>query len=190
MKKIASLLIALAATASLTQAQTETYQIDPVHSTVAFKIRHLGISWVNGNFADFAGTVVFDPAKPENSSAEVTVKASSVDTRNVKRDTDLKSPAYFDIEKHALLSFKSTKVRKTGDKTYEVTGDLSILGVARPLTITFTDLGTATGMQGEARRGGETSFSLKRSDFGMTKNVGPIGDDVEVTLAFSGVKKS
>jgi polyisoprenoid-binding protein YceI len=190
MKTSAALLALLLATATLASAQTETYEIDPVHSTVAFKIRHLGISWVNGNFADITGTVVFDPANPEKSSAEVKVQAASVDTRNGKRDTHLKSPDFFDAEKHGALTFKSTKVRKTGDKTYEITGDFSLLGVTKPLTITFTDLGTATGMQGEARRGGETSFSLKRSTFGMTKNVGPIGDDVEVTLAFSGVKKS
>jgi len=190
MKTTLALLAALLATATLSPAQTETYEIDPVHSTVAFKIRHLGISWVNGNFAEITGTVAFDPAKPENSSAEIVVKATSIDTRNAKRDTHLKSADFFDIEKHAALSFKSTKVRKLEGNVYEVTGDFSILGVVKPLTVRFTDLGTATGMQGEARRGGETSFKIKRSEFGMTKNVGPVGDDVEVTLAFSGVKKS
>lgn len=190
MKTFASIAIAALFSATLASAQVETYEIDPVHSTVAFKIRHLGISWVNGNFGEFGGTVAFDPAKPENSTAHITVKATSVDTRNSKRDTHLRSDDFFDVAKHAALEFKSTAVKKTGDTTYEVTGNLSILGVSKPITVTFTDLGKATGPQGEARRGGETSFSLKRTDFGMSKNVGPIGEEVQVTLAFSGVKKS
>jgi polyisoprenoid-binding protein YceI len=191
MKRIHRLfLAALFTSACFAQAEVETYKIDPVHSTVEFKVKHLGISKVNGTFADFEGIVNFDTENPENSSVEVTVKADSVDTRNQKRDAHLRTDDFFGTEKHPVLSFKSTAVKKTGDNTYEVTGNFTLLGNTKPITFTFTDLGKADGMkEGEVRRGGETSFTLKRSDFGMHKMIGPIGDEVEVTLAFSGIKQ-
>jgi len=169
-------------------AAPETYKIDPVHSSIGFKIRHLGISWVNGSFNDFEGQVVFDPEKPENSSVNVIVKAASIDTGSEKRDAHLRKPEFFGVEKAPTLSFKSTKVEKTGPNLYKVTGDFTVIGVTKSITFDFTGTDEVKGMQGETRRGGETEFVLKRSDFGMNHMAGPIGDDVRVSLAFSGIK--
>ncbi|MDX6766626.1 MAG: YceI family protein [Candidatus Methylacidiphilales bacterium] len=169
-------------------AAPQVFKIDPVHSSVGFKIRHLGISWVTGSFKEFEGQVSFDPEKPEASSVVVTVQAASVDTGSAKRDAHLKKPELFNVEKFPTLSFKSTKVEKTGDNTYKVTGDFTLLGTTKPLTVEFTGTDEVKGMQGETRRGGETTFVIKRSDFGMNYSIGPIGDDVQVSLAFSGIK--
>lgn len=170
------------------QAAPETYKIDPVHSSVGFKVRHLGVSWVHGSFKDFEGQVVFDPEKPENSSVNLTVKAASVDTGNEKRDAHLRKPEFFGADKNPTLSFKSTKVEKAGPNLYRVTGDFTLIGVTKSLTVDFTGTDEVKGMQGETRRGGETEFVLKRSDFGMKEMIGPIGDEVRVSLAFSGIK--
>jgi polyisoprenoid-binding protein YceI len=187
-KQIAS--IALVAALSLGCARAaDRYQIDPVHSTVSFKIRHLGISYVSGGFTDFAGNGTFDAEKPEASSIAVTVKTESITTANQKRDKHLRGDDFFDVEKFPTMSFESKSVKKSGADTYEVTGDFTLLGVSKSVTVTVKDLGSADGMQGEKRHGGETQFTIKRSDWGMGKMVGPIGDDVHITLAFSAIKK-
>jgi polyisoprenoid-binding protein YceI len=166
-----------------------TYKIDPVHSSVGFKIRHLGISWVNGSFKDYEGLVTLDSEKPEASSVQITVKAASVDTGNEKRDGHLRNADFFDVEKFPTLTFKSTKVEKTAEGTYRVTGDFTLLGVTKAVTVEFTGTEEVKGMQGETRRGGETTFTIKRSDYGMKNSLGPVGDDVQIALAFSGVKQ-
>ncbi len=170
-------------------AAPETFKIDPVHSSVGFKIRHLGISWVNGSFKDYEGQVTLDPEKPETSSVQIAVKAASVDTGNEKRDGHLRNADFFDVEKFPTLTFKSTKVEKTAEGTYRVTGDFTLMGVTKAVTVNFTGTEEVKGMQGETRRGGETSFTIKRSDYGMKNSLGPVGDDVHISLAFSGVKQ-
>jgi polyisoprenoid-binding protein YceI len=172
-----------------TYAETKTYDIDPTHSSVDFKIRHLGISWVRGSFGTFTGKVRIDEAKPENSSIEVTVEAASVNTNNEKRDGHLKSDDYFAVETHPSIVFKSTSVKKTGDNTYEVVGKLTLLGTTKPVTVTLTDSGEIEA-QGKTRRGAEISdFKIVRSEYGMTEMVGPIGDEVHLYLAFSTIKE-
>jgi len=132
---------------------------------------------------------VFDEEKPESSSVSVTVKATSVDTRNTKRDTHLRSADFFNIEKFPELTFKSNKVEKLTNNEFKVTGDFTLHGVTKPLVFTLTGTALVDGMQGEKRRGGETTFTIKRSDFGMSSSLGPVGDDVQITLAFSGIKQ-
>jgi polyisoprenoid-binding protein YceI len=189
MKTFLALVLMVVAFGASSLEAAETYKADVAHSNLSFKIRHLGISWVNGSFKDFEGAAVFDAEKPENSSVQVTAKAASIDTANKDRDKHLSSADFFNVEKFPTLNFKSTKVTKKADDLYEVTGDFTLLGVTKPITFEFTTSGPVQGMKGETRRGGETTFKLKRSDFGMTKMVGPIGDDVQVSLAFEGIKQ-
>ncbi len=174
---------------SSVHAEPSTYNIDPVHSTVGFKIRHLGISWVQGSFKDFDGVVILNEAEPGNSKIAVSVKAASVDTGNDDRDAHIQDEEYFNTAKWETLSFKSKSVKKSGEKSYSITGDFTLRDVTKEMTIEVKDLGTAKGMKGEMRRGGETEFVIKRSEFGMTGGHPLVGDEVHITLAFSAIEE-
>ncbi|MDR0534383.1 MAG: YceI family protein [Verrucomicrobiales bacterium] len=190
MKKILlSLVVGLVVlSAGYVQAATETYQLDPAHTNLGFKIKHLGISWVSGSFKKFEGTVVVDTDTPANSKIKVTVEANSVDTGNTKRDTHLNSPDFFDTAKFPTLSFESTKLTDKGQGVFEVEGNFTLHGVTKPVTITLNTAGPAA-MQGQTRRGGDTEFTIKRSDYGMDKMVGPVGDEVKISLSFEAIKQ-
>lgn len=188
MNRLASLALALVL-APASAFAAETYEIDAAHTSIVFKISHLGFSHTFGMFPDVKGSLTFDEADAKANSIAVTVNAASVNTMNAGRDDHLRNADFFDVEKHQEISFKSTAWKKTGDGEYEVTGDLTLLGNTKPVTFTAKELGSGKGMKGETRRGFETTFSIKRSDFGMDKMVGPIGDEVELTVSFEGVLK-
>lgn len=182
------LLALVPATVPVAHSATENYAIDPAHSTVSFKVKHLMISTVTGSFSDFEGTGTFDPDNPAAASIEVTVQAASINTNNKKRDGHLRDEDFFHVEKFPTLSFKSTEIKKNAEGTYDITGDFTLRGVTKPISFTAAITDQIDGMkEGEKRRGGEATFRIKRSDFGMNHMVGPIGDDIDVTLAFSGV---
>jgi polyisoprenoid-binding protein YceI len=186
----AGFVLLLGMTLMSAQAEVIQYEIDAVHSSVDFKIRHLGISWVRGSFTEFSGQVNIDSENPEKSQVSITVQAASVDTRNKARDKHLRNEDYFNVEKLPIISFKSTSLKKQKDGTYLLTGKLTLLKTTRTITTTLTDSGEADGMHGEKRRGGELAeIVLKRSDYGMKMMIGPIGDEVTLYLAFSAVKK-
>ena len=166
----------------------DTFKIDPVHSSVIFSIKHLGVTGFYGRFNDVSGTVVFDKADPSKSSVEVTVPVESVDTNNEKRDQHLKSPDFFNAKQFPMIIFKSKTVEASGDD-YKVTGELTLHGVTKPLTLEIKKGTEAKGMEGEIRGGGETRLTIKRSDFGMNFMQGPLGDDVTVYLSMEGVKE-
>ena len=180
---------------SLTLDATTTarnYAIDKAHSEVAFQVRHL-VTKVRGRFTSFSGTVVFDPAHPERSSASLTIDAASIDTGTADRDNHLRSDDFFAVEKYPALTFQSTHVVKTGDDAYDVAGVLTIRGIARKITIPFAYLGTATDPWGGVRAGFEASITLNRKDFGLTWNAALetggflVGDDVRVNLSIQAV---
>ncbi len=187
---LAASVFALAASAS---AQ-DTYVVDKGHSEASFQIRHL-VSKVRGRFKDFAGTVTTDPAKPEASRVEFTIKADSIDTTNDRRDADLRSANFFEVEKFPEITFRSTKVTKRGEDRYDVTGDLTMHGVTKPLTLPVTVLGFQKDPWGGQRVGLETAVTLNRKDFGIVWNkvldAGGtlLGDDVAVTITLEAVKK-
>lgn len=165
MKTFLSALV-LAATAACIQAATETYKIDPVHSSVGFTATHI-ISKVPGQFTDFEGTLTVDRDNLEASSAQATIRVASVDTRNAKRDGHLKSPDFFDAEKNPTMTFKSTSWKKTGENTFDVAGDLTIKGMTKPVVLKTKLIGFAPGMNGAQLSAWEASTSIKRDDFGM-----------------------
>ena len=167
----------------------DTYEIDPVHSSVLFKIRHLNVADFYGRFNEVTGTVSFDKEDAAKSSVSLEVKIDSVDTHNAKRDQHLKSPDFFNAKQFPVMSFKSTKVEKSGDDAYKVTGDFTLHGVTKSITVDFKRGGEGKCMQGEVRSGGATEFTVKRSDYGMTFMLDGLGDEVAVILSFEGVKK-
>jgi polyisoprenoid-binding protein YceI len=166
----------------------ETFKVDPVHSFVLFSVQHLGIANTYGRFNDIAGTVVFDKDNPSQSSVELSVPVESLDTHNSIRERSLKGPDFFDAKQFPTMTFKSTKVEGSGD-TLKVSGDLTIHGVTKPLTIDFKKGGEGRGVFGEMRGGGETRFTIKRSDFGMNFQQGAIGDEITIILSVEGIKK-
>jgi len=166
-------------------AQADALKIDPVHSTVGFKIRHL-FSNVTGRFTDVSGTINVDPNNPGSASVEVTIGIKSIDTANAKRDEDLRGPNFFQADQFSTMTFKSTKVDVMGQEA-NVTGDLTLHGVTKPVTLHVKFLGKGPGMMGGVTTGWEASGSLKRSDYGLTwsktiEGTQLVGDDVDIDL--------
>jgi polyisoprenoid-binding protein YceI len=187
MKAPKFILAVLLSLAGLT-AHADTFKIDPVHSSIAFSIKHLGVTDFYGRFNDVSGQVVFDKADPSKSSVEVTIPVESIDTHNEKRDQHLKSPDFFNAKQFPTIVFKSKSVEGSGD-TYKATGDLTLHGVTKPLTLEIKRGPDGKGMEGEIRGGGEARFTIKRSDFGMNFMQGALGDEVTVFLSLEGVKQ-
>jgi len=187
--KIPSTILAFAALASglasAASAAVETYTIDPVHSSVGFKIRHF-VSRVPGSFTKFSGTITVDRDNLENSSVEAVIDVGSVNTFNDKRDTDLKSPNYFDFDKFATITFKSTSWKKTGDNQFDVTGNLTIKGTTKEVVLKVTLLAFGPGMRGAQLSGWEATTTLSKAEFGVS---GPamlskaLGDEVAVSIS-------
>ena len=166
----------------------DAYQADPVHSSVVFRVKHLNTSFAWGRFNDIAGTFRLDPADPSKGSLTFQVKADSVDTGNAKRDQHLKGPDFFNAVQFPLIGFTSKSFAKAG-AAYEVTGDLTLHGVTKPITFRVMPSGTGKTMMGGAIAGIEASFTLKQSDFGITKMAAAIGDEVWVNVSVEGAKK-
>ncbi len=183
-----TLVVALVSAFALSANAADTFKVDPVHSFVLFSVQHLGIANTYGRFNDLSGTVVFDKDNPSGSSVELTVQVESIDTHNSIRERSLKSPDYFDAKQFPTMTFKSTKVEGSGDRL-KVSGDLTIRGVTKPVTVDFKKGGEGKGVFGEMRGGGETRFTIKRSDFGMNFQLGEVGDEVTIILSLEGVKK-
>ncbi len=167
----------------------ETYKLDPDHTSIIFRLKHLGVAYVYGRFGGPTGSFVFDESSPANSSIEIQVDAKNVDTAVAKRDNHLKSPDFFDAGEHPLIKFKSTSVKKSGPDSYEVSGNLTLLGKTRPVTVKARQTGNGKDPWGNFRQGFETSFSIKRSDFGMDFMMGVAGDDVLLTVSVEGIRQ-
>jgi polyisoprenoid-binding protein YceI len=192
--RIALLLLAVGAAPVLPLFAADTYTIDKNHSDVSFTIRHFA-SKVHGRFADFSGAIQADPAKPEASSVNFTIKAASIDTNNADRDNHLRSPDFFDAAKNPEITFKSTKMTPAGKDKYDVTGTLTMRGVSKEITLPVTYLGTMKDPGGNDRASFELATKLNRKDFGINWNKAldaggfMLSDDVDVTISLETVKK-
>lgn len=176
--------LALVSTSLAARAAIETYKIDPAHSSAGFSIKHL-VSKVPGAFSDVGGTITVDRDNLENSSVEATIKVASVDTGNAKRDQHLAAPEFFDTASYPVITYKSTSWKKTGDDTFDVTGDLTIKDVTKPVVLKVSLLGFGPGMRGGQVSGWEATATIDKSAFGVN---GPamlgkvLGDSVAVTI--------
>jgi polyisoprenoid-binding protein YceI len=184
------MLTGLAAALTLpASAGTTTYQIDPRHSSAGFGVTHLMLSTVRGEFHGVTGTVVVDDADISKSSVNVTIDATSVDTREPDRDKHLKSEAFFDVAKYPTITFQSTKIGRNADGTLKVTGDLTIRGVTKTAVLTATlpraPIKDPWGLQ---RTAASANTKINRQDFGVAWNQKldsggvVVGDDVNITL--------
>jgi polyisoprenoid-binding protein YceI len=171
-------------------AAPQTWTIDPVHSSVVFRVKHANAAWFYGGFKTIKGDVVYDPAKPEAGRVTLEIAADSVDTRDPKRDTHLKSPDFFDAKQFPTISFTSTRIAAAKEKdTFDVTGDLELHGVKKSVTIKVEKTGEGE-FQGK-RIGFETMATIKRSefkmDYGIAQNV--LGDDVTLKISVECIEK-
>jgi len=184
------LLVLAALSFSFAATAADKYNIDPAHTSVVFKIGHMGFSNVYGMFGDVSGDFSLDEKDPAKSSVNLTIKTDSVDTKNAKRDEHLKKADFFDAKLYPTITFKSTAVKKTGDKTYEVKGELTLHGKTKPVTLVLNRFRTGEDPMKKHRTGGETKFSIKRSDYGMNFMVGPekVSDEVEIMVSLEGEK--
>ncbi|KGD63773.1 hypothetical protein Y5S_02980 [Alcanivorax nanhaiticus] len=168
-----------------------TYQFDKkgAHQFVMFKISHLGYSWLYGRFNDFNGTFTVDANNPENSKVEATIQTASVDSNHAERDKHLRSDDFLDVDKYPTATFKSTSIEQTGDDTAKITGDFTLHGVTKPVTLDAKMIGYGDDPWGGYRMGLEASTSLKLADFGITKDLGPASETVEIIISVEGIKK-
>lgn len=170
------------------------YKIDPSHTSVGFKVKHLAISSVPGKFVDVKGSFSFDPAKIESAKAEAEIAVASIDTNEAKRDDHLKSPDFLDSTKFPSISFKSKQIQKVSASEFNAIGDLTIHGVSKPVTLKVTYGGSAKDPWGNERAAFLATTKISRKDFGLTWNkvleTGGllVGEDVEISLEVEGVK--
>ena len=169
--------------------QTVTYTIDPSHSTAGFKVRHLMVSNVRGEFSGVAGTVVFDAEDPANSKVEAAIDATTIQTRDTQRDQHLKSADFFDVEKFPKITFVSKKVVPVGEGEWRVVGDLTIHGITREVALDVE--GPTPEVKdpwGNIKIGASATTKLDRRDFGLVFNMAleaggvMVGDEVTIQI--------
>lgn len=178
-------------TTAATALPTGTWKVDPVHSSVEFHVKHLGIATVKGVFKEFEGTL---EVGPDGTLAYGTVKTASVDTREPQRDEHLRSADFFEVDKYPEISFRSTAIRPTGEDQFEIEGDLDIHGITRSVKLNATLEGTEQDPQGNDRVGISANGQINRSDFEMRFNAAlgsgnmVVSDKVKILVEVSAVK--
>ncbi|EIK54888.1 MAG: YceI family protein [Pseudomonas sp.] len=173
------------------QAMAADYVIDKQgqHAFVNFKISHLGYSWLWGTFKDFDGTFSFDAAKPEASKVSVTLKTASLDSNHAERDKHLRGEDFLNVAKHPTATFESTSVKSTGEGAADITGNLTLNGVTKPVVIAAKFLGEGDDPWGGYRAGFEGSTTLKLKDFDIKMDLGPASQTVDLIISVEGVRQ-
>ncbi|CAM5315527.1 YceI family protein [Streptomyces pharetrae] len=175
---------------------TGDYTIDAAHTTIGFTARHAMVTNVKGKFLDFSGSLHLDGADPSRSSASIDVKMDSIDTGNADRDGHLRSADFFKTDEFPAMTFRSTGAESLGGDDYRVTGDLSILGVTKPITIDLEFNGAAKDPFGNERVGFEGRATILRSEFGLTWNAALetggflVSDKIKLNFDISAIKNA
>jgi polyisoprenoid-binding protein YceI len=177
-------------------ANADSWQIDPMHTSVEFTVRHMMISNVKGVFEKSSGTVTVEGSDPTSAKIDATIDASSIDTRVDRRDADLKSPNFLDVAKYPTITFKSTKVEAAGEGKWKVTGDLTLHGVTKSVVLDVESSGAPIKDPfGNTRAGASATTKINRKDFGLTYNKAletggvMVGDDVAISIDVEAIKK-
>lgn len=165
-------------------ASAADYVIDPSHTRVEYRVSHLGFSFMPGRFSDVTGNIAFDPQKPEESQVNVLINALAVSMDDKTLDEKLKGPQFFNASKYPLIAFKSTEVKKNGINTGTMTGDVTLLGVTKPITLKVKFNKKGWNKYAGAEAVGFTAWGkLRRSDFGMKAYIPDVGDEVTLRIA-------
>jgi polyisoprenoid-binding protein YceI len=194
---ISSSLIALVLViAAPLAASADTWQIDPVHTTVGFSVRHMMISNVRGQFTKVAGTITAKDSDPASVKVEATIDTSSIDTRSADRDADLKSANFLDVAKYPTMTFKSKKIEPAGTGKWKMVGDLTLHGVTKEVTLDVEGpTAPIKDPYGNTRAGASATTKINRKDFGLAWNKAleaggaVVGDEVTVSIDVEAVKK-
>lgn len=169
-------------------AHAADYALDPTHSFVQFKIKHLGYSWMFGRFDKLDGKFSYDPAKPEASAIEVSVDTSSINTNHAERDKHLRGKDFLETDKFGVATFKSTGYKGSADKGV-MSGVLSFHGVEKPIEVQVEKVGEGQDPWGGYRAGFVGTYTMTRADFGVDFDLGPASTTVELTFGVEGTKK-
>ncbi|WP_338804738.1 YceI family protein [Xenorhabdus griffiniae] len=166
------------------------YKFDKIgqHAFIEFRIQHLGFSWLYGGFKDFDGNFTFDPQNPANDKVNVVIKTDSVDTKHAERDKHLRGPNFLNSHKYPEAKFTSTNVKKEGEH-YFITGDLTLNGVTKPVTLDAKLLNAGNDPWGGYRAGFEATGKLKLKDFNIKEDLGPKSQEVELIISVEGVRE-
>jgi polyisoprenoid-binding protein YceI len=181
------------ATAAQTATGVTTWKIDPAHTQVEFAVKHMMITTVKGRFSEVTGEIQFDEGNLANSKVNIDINVASIDTREAQRDTHLRSADFFDVEKFPKITFRSTAILGAHDE-FKLTGDLTIHGVTRRVTLDVTHAGRGKDPWGGERIGFSATGKIKRGDFGLTWNAALetggflVGDEVKLSLDVEAVK--
>lgn len=192
-QRIARLLVVALFVAAPALAEVETYALDKPHTSVAFRIRHV-VSMVDGRFTDYDGKLWIDRQNPSASKVEFTIQAASINTGHENRDKHLRSADFFDVEKYPTITFVSTKVTPKGNDTYEITGNFTMRGVTKALTVPVRHGGFARVGKAE-KTGFDLTIRLNRKDFNINWNRAIdqggwlLGDDVDILIGIEANKQ-
>ncbi len=181
MKSLFTALAALLVALSPAYSAAQTFEADPAHSSVTFKIRHF-FTTVPGSFAELDAKISYDAEDVSASSAEATISIATVDTNNDKRDAHLKDEDFFHVAEHPEIQFKSTSWSRTGDNKFEVKGDLSMAGETKEVTLDVTLLGMKENSKGVMVSGWEAKTTLDRRDWGVSYGQGIVGNEVNIEI--------
>ena len=189
-KLISSLALAILISGpSLSSAADYVIDTEKAHAFIQFRIKHLGYSWLLGRFNDFEGTFSYDENDPAASRVEVTITTASIDSNHAERDKHLRGKDFLDVEKYPQAKFVSTGYQENADKTAVLTGDLTLHGVTRPVSIAVKPIGHGPDPWGGKRRGYEGTTSLQLTDYNINYDLGPAAREVELFLSVEGIEQ-
>lgn len=182
--------LAAGITFSAAHAAVDHYVLEKPHTQIVFLADHLGFSHSVGKFTDYTGQFTFDTADPEKSSVDVTINTSSIELNDPKWNEHLKGADFFNVEKFPTMTFKSTKIEKTGDNTANITGDLTLLGVTKSVTLAVKHNNSARHpFSGKYVSGFSATGKIKRSEFGMGYGLPAMGDEVDLIIEVEGLRE-
>lgn len=191
MKKIISTALLAATLPFAANSFAADYVIDTkgAHAAINFSVSHLGYGWVVGRFNEFEGTFSYDAGKPEDSSVEVTIDTTSIDSNHAERDKHLRGGDFLDVDKFSEATFKSTSFKMSDGKKGSLLGDLTLHGVTKPVTIDVTMSGMGKDPWGGERAGFSGTTSINLSDYGIKNILGPASETIDLNLYVEGVQK-
>ncbi len=185
---LAAVLLAPGLTPGLAQAGDYVIDTQGAHAFVQFRIKHLGYSWLYGRFDTFSGTFSYDEKDPGASKVAVTIDTASVNSNHAERDKHLRGADFLDVAKYPQATFKSIAYKPTGSGKATLTGELTLHGVTKPISLDVTEIGSGADPWGGHRRGFEGTTRLTLKDWGIKKDLGPASAEVDMTLSVEGIR--